>query len=78
MTDPPLSTMAVPEAAAPSRVTEQVRNPPYNAPPPLSEKILVKRDLELTLRAFFPAPKAPTKFNPIPAMNSLLRVMLKD
>ncbi len=78
MTGPPLSTMAVPEAAAPSRVTEQVRTPPSNAPPPLSEKILVKRDLELTLRAFFPAPKAPTKFNPITAMHSLLRVMLKD
>jgi len=78
MPGPPLSTMAAPEAAAPSRVTEQVRTPPSNAPPPLSEKILVTRDLELTLRAFFPAPKAPMKFNPIPAMNSLLRVMLKD
>ncbi len=78
MTDPPLSTMALPEAAAPSRVTQQVRTPPSNAPPPLNEKITVERDLEFTLRAFFPTPTAPTKFNPVQAMNSLLRAMLKD
>jgi len=78
MTDPPQSTMAASEAAAPSRVTQQVRTPPSNAPPPLSEKIPVERDLELTLRAFFPTPAAPKKFNPIQAMHSLLRAMLKD
>ena len=78
MTGPPLSTMAPPEAAAPSRVTQQVRTPPSNAPPPSSEKIPVERDLELTIRAFFPTPTAPKKFNPITAMHSLLRAMLKD
>ena len=30
------------------------------------------------LHTFFPTPAAPKKFNPIPAMNSLLQVMLKD
>jgi len=41
-------------------------------------KILVKRDYDFSLRAFFPTPVAPMKFNPIPAMNHLLRIMLKD
>jgi len=78
MTDPPHSTMAASAAATPSRVSQQVKNAPPDALPPSGEKILVTRELDLTLRAFFPAPTAPTKFNPIHAMNSLLRTMLKD
>jgi len=78
MTDPPLSTMASPEAAAPSRVDQQAQNAPHNAPTPSSQKKFAERDLDLTLRAFFPIPMAPMKFNPIHAMNSLLRTMIKD
>jgi len=78
MTDPPLSTMAPPEAAAPSRVDQQAPNAPPNAPTPSSQKKFAERDLDLTLRAFFPIPTAPMKFNPIHAMNSLLRTMIKD
>jgi len=78
MTDPPPSTMAASEAAAPSGVTQQVRNAPPTAPPPSGEKNLFTRELDLTLRAFFPIPTAPTKFNPIQAMTSLLRTMIKD
>jgi len=78
MTDPPPSTMAASEAATPSRVPQQARNAPPTAPPPSGEKNLVTRELDLTLRAFFPIPTAPTKFNPIQAMTSLLRTMIKD
>ncbi len=56
MADPPLSTMALPKAAAPSRVTQPVCNAPPNAPPPSSKENLVTQDLDLTLRTFFPTP----------------------
>jgi len=70
--------MALPEAAAPSRVTQQACVTPPNTPPPLVTKSLVTRDFDLTIRAFFPTPTAPTKFNPIRAMSTLLRTILKD
>jgi len=78
MTDPPLSTMAHPAAADPPRANQQPSNSSSTPPAPPATKILLTRDFDLTLRAFFPAPTAPTKFNPIGAMNQLLRTMLKD
>jgi len=78
MTNPPLSTMAASEAAALSRDTQQACTAPTKAPPPSVTKSLVKRDLDLTLRAYFPTPTAPMKFNPVVAMKQLFRVMLKD
>ncbi len=32
----------------------------------------------MTIRAFFPTPTAPMKFNPITAMRQLFNIMLKD
>ncbi len=78
MSDPPPSTMAPSEAAAPSRAPQQARNASSNAPAQQVTKSLVTREIELTLRAFFPTPPAPNKFNPIQAMNRLLRIMIKD
>jgi len=74
----PHSTMALPAAAAPSRITQPVRNAPPNDPQSSGEFFLVTWELDLTLRAYFPTPTAPTKFNPINAMGSLLRMMIKD
>jgi len=70
--------MAHPAAAAPPRDMQQVRNASSTPPTPMVTKSLVTRDFDLTLRAFFPTPTAPTKFNPIGTMNQLLRTMLKD
>jgi len=70
--------MAPPEAAAPSLATSQACNTPLHASEPPATKSLVKRDFDLALRAFFPAPTAATKFNPITAMKQLLKTMLKD
>jgi len=78
MTDPPLSTMAPPEAAAPPTVNQPPRNAPPTTPDQPVTKRLVTREHDLTIRAFFPAPSAPTKFNPTSAMHQLLRTMLKD
>jgi len=78
MTDPPSSTMAASEAAAPSRAPPQARTASVNAPVQQGVQSLVTRDLDLTIRAFFPSPAAPTKFNPILAMGRLLRTLLKD
>jgi len=78
MTDPPLTTMAHPAAAAPSRVSNQVHTTPSTPPANPVTKSLVKRDFDLMLRAFFPTPTVPTKFNPITAMRQLFRTMLKD
>jgi len=36
------------------------------------------QDYDLVFRAFFPSPTAPAKFNPITAMASLFRAILKD
>jgi len=78
MTDPPHSTMAAPAAADSSRADSQARTPSSGLPVQPVTKILVTRDLDLTIRAFFPPPTAPTKFNPITAMTKLFRTMLKD
>jgi len=78
MTDPPHSTMAPPEAAAPPTINQTPSNAPPNTPARPVTKSLVTRDFDLTIRAFFPAPTAPTKFSPTSAMHQLLRTMLKD
>jgi len=78
MPNPPRSTMAPSKAAAPSRVCNQASTTPSNTSGPPVTKILVKRDYDFSLCAFFPTPVAPMKFNPITAMNHLLRIMLKD
>jgi len=78
MPDPPPSTMAPSEAAAPSHACNQASTTPSNTPGPPVTKILVTREYDFALRAFFPTPVAPMKFNPIAAMNHLLRIMLKD
>ncbi len=63
MTDPPHSTMAAPEAADPPRVTQQTRTTSSTPQASTATKSLVTREFDLTLRAFFPIPPAPTKFN---------------
>ncbi len=78
MTDPPLSTMAASEAADPPRDNLQARQPPADPPAPQASKNSVTRDFDLTIRAFFPPPTASNKFNPIHAMTTLFRTMLKD
>jgi len=78
MSDPPLSTMAASTAATPSRANQTARTAPTDTPTPAATKSLVKRDFDLVIRAFFPVPTAPAKFNPTSAMQQLLRVMIKD
>jgi len=78
MTDPPLSTMAHSAATDPPRANQQSSNSSSTPPAPPATKFLLMQDFDLTLRAFFLTPTAPTKFNPIGAMNQLLRTMLKD
>ncbi len=70
--------MAPPEAAGSSRANHTAHTAPPNSQTPSATKNLVTRDLDLVLRAFFPTPMAPAKFNPIVAMRQLFRVMLKD
>jgi len=78
MTDPPLSTMAAPEAANPSRVNIQARTPPSTSPAQLASKNLVTQEEDFVLQASFPTPPAPEKFNPVVAMKNLFRIMIKD
>ncbi len=78
MTDPPHSTMVPSEAAAPSHVNQTVPTASTTTPTQLATKNLVTWDFDLAIRAFFPTPMAPTKFNPTSAMNHLLWTMLKD
>ena len=78
MTDPPLSTMAAPAAAIPSHATKTACTASTETQARPVPKSLVKRDFDLALRAFFPLPTAPIKFNPIGAMQQLLRTLLKD
>jgi len=78
MTDPPLSTMASSEAADLSRDNPQARTPTANPPDQQSSKNFVMRDYDLTIRAFFSPPTSSMKFNPIHAMATLFRTMLKD
>jgi len=78
MTDPPQSTMAPPEAAAPPNDNQTLRAATLTTPERPVTKNLVTREHDLTIRAFFPLPQTPMKFNPITAMTQLLRIMLKD
>jgi len=78
MTDPPLSTMAAPAAATPSRAIPTAHTTPTDTNAPPVTKSLVTRDFDLVIRAFFPVPTAPAKFNPTSAMQHLLRIMIKD
>jgi len=78
MTDPPSSTMASPTAANPSRANQTARTASADAPDTPVTKNFVTREYDLVLRAFFPTPTAPAKFNPVVAMTQLFWVMLKD
>jgi len=70
--------MAVSEAATPSRVNPTAQNAYTTTTTRSAEKNLVTREFDLAIRAFFPTPTAPAKFNPTSAMSHLLRTMLKD
>jgi len=72
------STMTSSVAADPSHAHSQVRTSPTDLPAQQAPKKLVTWDFDLTIRAFFPPPAAPTKFNPIHMMNTLFQTMLKD
>jgi len=78
MADPPPSTMASPAAADPSHAMSQARTSAVDLATQQATKNFVTRDFELTIRAYFPPPTASTKFNPISAMTTLFRTMLKD
>jgi len=78
MADPPPSTMASPAAANPSRALPQARTSTVDLTTPQATKNFVTRDFDLTIRAYFPPPTASNKFNPISAMTTLFRTMLKD
>ncbi len=78
MSDPPLSTMAASEAAAPPHANIQACTAPQNADAQQASKNFVTREYNLTICAFFPMPTAPTKFHPISTMTALLCTMLKD
>ncbi len=78
MTDPPQSTMAPPEAAAPPNDNPTSSTATPTTPQRSTTKNFVTREHDLTIRAFFPLPQAPLKFNPITAMHQLLRIMIKD
>jgi len=71
VTDPPLSTMASPMAANPTRDNHIASNASHNPPATSVTKNFVTRDFDLVFHAFFPVPTAPTKFNPIVAMKQL-------
>jgi len=70
--------MAPPAAANPPSATKTARTTPSNPPATTATKNFVTRDFDLVFRAFFPSPQAPAKFNPITAMSTLFRTMLKD
>ncbi len=70
--------MAPSEAATPADATKTTRTAPSQPPDTSANKNLVTRDYDLVFRAFFPTPSPPAKFHPIPAMNQLIRQLLKD
>jgi len=78
MTNPPLSTMADSVAATLSHANQTASTAPTETQARPATKSLVTQDFDLTLRAFFPLPMAPMKFNPISAMQQLLRTLIKD
>jgi len=74
----PPPTMVPPKAAAPSRAQQNANMTSHSPPNDSATKSSETREYDIILRAFFPTPSEPTKFNPIPAMTQLLRSMLKD
>jgi len=70
--------MAASTAATPSRANQTARTAPTDTNTQSVTKSLVTRDFDLAIRAFFPVPTAPAKFNPTSAMQQLLRVMIQD
>jgi len=78
MADPPPSTMAPLEAATPSRAQSNVSMASHSHTNIPAIENSVTREYDITLCMFFPTPSKPTKFNLIPAMTQLLRMMLKD
>ncbi len=70
--------MAAPEAAAPPHASPTPPTTLHNTPARSATKSFVTREYDLTIRAFFPTPAAPMKFNPTSAMQQLIRTMLKD
>ena len=71
-------TMAPSEAAAPSRAQQNANTTSHSPPNDSATKSSETREYDIILRAFFPTPSEPTKFNPIPVMTQLLHTMLKD
>jgi len=70
--------MAPSEAATPLDATKSVRTAPSQPSATTANKNFIMRDYDLIFRAFFPTPSPPAKFNPIPAMNHLFHIILKD
>jgi len=70
--------MAPPAATTPSRAPQQERTATSTTPAQVAAKNLVTREEDLVIRASFPIPPPPAKFNPIAAMRNLFRTMLKD
>jgi len=70
--------MAPSEAAAPSRDNIQANSTPQTPKAPTAAKSLATRAFAFTIRAYFPTPAEPTRFNPVTAMNQLFNTMLKD
>jgi len=64
------------------RRSPTINQTPSTAPPATPARPVTKnfvtREHDLTIRAIFPLPQAPMKFNPTSAMYHLLRTMLKD
>jgi len=70
--------MASSEAAAPSCDSPQAKTTQQTLKEPPATKSLETRAFAFTIRAYFPTPVEPTRFNPVTAMNQLFRTMLKD
>jgi len=66
MTDPPLSTMAPSEAAAPLGANQTARTSPSQPHVTPVNKNFVTRDFDLVFRAFSPTPHPPRNSNRSP------------
>jgi len=56
----------------------QANMTPQHPKEPTVTKSLATRIFTFTIRAYFPTPAEPTRFNPVSAMNQLCCIMLKD
>jgi len=65
-------------ATTPSHANQTACTAPTETNTSSVTKRLEMRDFDLAIRAFFPVPTAPAKFNPTSVMQQLLRVMIKD